>query len=214
MEAGSGTQGSGTVEILGAGGPPCLSAVGSGELSELGAVPPAGPGSTRFSPGSPAQADACSWGQGWVWTRSACAAQSREHESPRRPCGDASASTSHFFVCRAPCRPPGPPCVSVGPPGARGGAGSLPCTFTWGPGVTVPPKSAVEACPIFLTSTLATVVLNSRLPENRQNHPLHSQPHTHRGWSGQWKWMPFPGCLWSLFPASGTWGHGGLETGC
>ena len=67
MEAGSGTQGSGTVEILGAGGPPIpVCSGGAGELSELGAVPSAGPGGTRFSQGSPARVDTCSRAHGWV----------------------------------------------------------------------------------------------------------------------------------------------------
>ena len=122
-------------------------------------------------------------------------------------CGNASASTRRSFVCEAPCRPPGPPACPWVPPG---GPGSRPCTFPWEP---VPPKSAVEAYPISRTSTLAAVVLNNRFPicpcspENRQDPlpRLHFQPLTHRGGSGRWKQIPFPGGPWSLFPASGTW---------
>lgn len=70
--------------------------------------------------------------------------KSSDHVSSRRPCGNASASTSRSFVCKAPCRPPGLPCESVGPPGGGGVAGARPCTVTWEPEVTVSPKSRLS----------------------------------------------------------------------
>ena len=196
--------------------PPHLSAVALGgrELSELGAIPwqdlvapasPRGvlPGRTRV-PGH----------VGGYEHPLHVLPKSREHES--RKSGDhgphGGLSQYQVLLClRSSPQATRAPCVSVGPPG---GPGSRPCTFPWEP---VPPKSAVEAYPISRASTLATVVLNYRFPicpcspENRQDPPprLHFQPHTHRGWSGRWKQIPFPGaCGHSSRPQGPGWTRG------